>query len=364
MASDPSPSHSPSITFDIDPSLPDVHYRATSGTLSSHFSRETKETCLIKLHSITKSHFIDETHGGFHNGFFNAIFEAYSYHIPLTLSPDNFWYQIMQEVARHINMNSDKFKHLISDATEKPLIDVDITEKTFDDGIGMIVESLRDMVKDRAITELCVTPFSTTTPLIQNCYGSVLMNMMQSYFGYQMSTRCGIKRITLQGNESDWLNLYNRVEKLRTMPYADGIEPNLDLMLASLSKILNCFKGEIDKDFWNQIIAHDHGSGYDYVTGWIVDFFIYDIKNKKIREREAGWGSRWVGVRRALDTELVPAGYSTTPFIWNNIGVKHNMIMYGGQSGIQVLPDKSITPAFVTVFAETNDSTADKVIKY
>lgn len=334
------------ITFDIDLSLSDETSRIKKSKSSfSSIIKEQNERC--NIHCMVSSRFLNEEYGFFHNGFFGAIFTAYSYHIPLTLSPDNFWYQILQEVSKHINLNADKFKHLITEATEKPLIDVDITGKCFVDGIDMIVKKLDSMVKDRTIIELCTTPFSTTTHLIQNCYGTILMNMMKEFFGYQMTTRCGIKQITLQGNEADWISLYNRVVKLSSMPYAEGIEDNLNLMIDTLPKIINCFKGDIDDMFWKNIISHDHGSGYDYVSGWITNFFIYDIRNNIVKNRNSG---------RKIDTDMIPAGYSITPFIWDNQGVKHDMIIYGGQCGIQLLPDASISPSFNMAFVELADA--------
>jgi hypothetical protein len=360
-------------SFDIDPELVEdwafsnarqIYMEKPYETLKDYFQAKKS---IKTIYDISSSEHIDNKIGHYHNSFFSAAFIAYSYHIPLALSADNFWFQIMNEVARHINLNSDKFKKHITDATsdEKQKIDVDITGMTFEDGIHLIVSELQNKVKDKKLIEVCDGKFSTTTPLIKSCYGAVLMNSLQKFFSYKMTTRCGIKKITLLGSEQDWQNLCDRVKTLRTMPYAQGIESNLDQIIITLNKILNSYKGDVDKDFWRDIVIHQHGSGYNFISGWLADFFFYDSSDKPLEMSKAHsspWDKpAWSGLRRVIETADIPVGYSSTPFIWDNQGSLHNMMIYSGQSGVQVLNtsynpnniEKSVSPGFTLVFAET-----------
>jgi hypothetical protein len=352
-----------SVSFDIDPSLsvsPDyTRYNKDAANPYLHIKSfmEKHLNAIRTLDFNTSDCYVDSPRSeSLNNGFFSAIFRAWCKHEHLTLSPDNFWYQIIQEVATHINNNSDAFKSLFTDSEEKVKIIVDITHKTFDDGVDLIVEQLNLQVKDKNIVHLFTVPFSTTTALIQTCYGAVLMNAMKNYFEYEMFSRCGIRGITLQGKKDDWINLMSRIKKLRQMPYAQGIETNLDAMAANLAKIISSYDRS-NKTFWSQIVSRTSTSGSDYVTGWITDFFIYDIKGKYIQTSVNG-----VVRERRINTSDIPLGYCATPFIWNNGGVKHDMRLCCGQSGIQILPDKSVSPSFFRAIIEVADETDDHVI--
>jgi hypothetical protein len=243
----------------------------------------------------------------------------------------------MQEVSRHINKNSAKFKHIfMEDADDNKLkIVANISNsESFDDGIKQIVEMIHEKVKDKSLSTLCTKPFTTTTPLIQTCYSSILMNSMQTYHSYGMSTMCGIKHVKLDGKLSDWMDLSQRIKTLKTMPYAEGIEGNLDMMIIRIRAIIDSYRGDVNINFWNSIIHMVAcGSEATLCSGWITDFFIYDSHNHKIAS--------------SINIKNIPLGYSGTPFELNG----QNMILYSGQSGVQILPDQSITPSFVNVIA-------------
>lgn len=334
-----------SCSFDVTSSLKTVDYESIyiNKGIESPIIKYFNDIPTVKsvVYHETSEHLYGKMSQAFDNGFFNAILIAYSYHIPLTLSPDNFWFQIIQEVSRHININSRKFKsHFVdSKSTDKIEIVVDITlSKSYSDGIRQIVESIRQNLKDDTFVSLCIKPFTTTTPLIQTCYGSVLMNSMESYFSYSMEMLCGIKHVTLNGKLVDWLDLVKRIEILKTMPYTKGIERNLDNMIIRLRQIINCYRGFVDKNFWNSIVnVVAHGSGSTICNGWITDFFIYDIKDRIIENNTP----------RNIFLNSIPLGYSGTPFVLDG----QKMMLYSGQSGVQILEDKSITPSFINVVA-------------
>jgi len=338
-----------SVSFDIDPDF-SVNTDYTSYNKDDkdpHRHIKTFIECKVggtnTINFDASKYYVDSpTPESLNNGFFSAIFRAWCNHEHLTLSPDNFWYQIIQEVATHINKNSEKFKSMFTDSVDKEEIIVDITGKTFDDGIDFIVEQLDILVKDKNIVKLFTVPFSTTTPLIKTCYGVVLMNAMKSYFKYEMTSNCGIKGLSLQGKKSDWIDLMYRIQKLRQMPYAQGIETNLDAIANNLAKIIASYNSS-NMTFWRQIVSHTATSGLDYVTGWITDFFIYDINGKYIQTIVNGFGL----IRdRRIDTTDIPLSYCSTSFIWNDMGTKHDMSLCCGQTGIQIMPDKSISPSF------------------
>ena len=353
-----------SISFDIDPDLRVITdlYKYNDGIDPHRFINNLIENSdkINQLVQCTTSEYFVESQRLTHcinNGFFSAIFRAWCNHENLTLSPDNFWYQIIQEVGTHINKNSKKFKSMFTDSVDKVMIEVNITDKTFDDGVDLIVEELKLQVKDQNIVNLFTVPFSTTTPLIQTCYGIALMNTLKTYFTYKMTSMCGIRGITLQGKKSDWIDLQTRINILRRMPYAQGIESNLDAMSARINKIINSYNSfGIDKNFWRQIVSRTQSSGVDYVTGWITDFFIYDIKGNYIMTSGTYWNRE-----RRINTSDIPSGYCITPFILKDKGVEYDMRFYSGQSGIQFMPDGSISPSFFRAIITVCDLVNNKV---
>lgn len=339
-----------SCSFNVDADLATVDYKKMyngykKSTISNYFKNKPN---IADIMTYKTSALLDENiDSAYGNGFFSAIMMAYSYHIPLTLRPDNFWFQIMQEIARHINKNSEKFRSHITDSCEKTEVFVEIEPtQSFDDTIELLVDKLKMLVKDKSITNLCTKPFTTTTPLIQSCYGSVLMNAMQSYFSYGVGMTCGIKHVKLEGKLIDWTDLLERIKLLKTMPYAEGIEKNLDMMIINIEKIIASYRGVVDKEFWNSIVNQkSRGSGSPLCSGWILDFFIYDVNDNMFDDR--------INDVRYLALDDIPPGYSGTEFTFNG---RQKMMFYSGQSGVQILSDKSITPSFINVVAIKNQS--------
>jgi hypothetical protein len=55
-------------------------------------------------------------------------------------------------------------------------------------------------------------------------------------------------------------------------------------LLPIIDKLLNAYKGEIDKMFWNNIFVERHGVGSSGIPstahGWLISFFPYIGKGK------------------------------------------------------------------------------------
>jgi len=76
-----------------------------------------------------------------------------------------------------------------------------------------------------------------------------LMGAMEKYFKYTMVCGCGIPKVKLLGTLEDWILLRNHAEKLRVF----DLDWWIDKLLIVLDKLIAAYKGEIDKDFWNDI---------------------------------------------------------------------------------------------------------------
>ncbi|GBC06016.1 hypothetical protein RclHR1_06560007 [Rhizophagus clarus] len=98
---------------------------------------------------------------------------------------------------------------------------------------------------------------------------------VKAYFSYKMYFLCGIPKITLEGTLEDWVNLQEKVNKLRQLNL--DMDFWLDKLDPVIWKLIETYKGEIDEEFWTKIISLNYfGSGGDFaINGWMTAFFPY-----------------------------------------------------------------------------------------
>jgi len=99
----------------------------------------------------------------------------------------------------------------------------------------------------------------------------------QSYFKYECS-RCGIPKVTLEGEKGDYENILQRLDAFST--FGLGEEPNawVTLLRPIILKFIAAFDGRPDVDFWNKIahIDDQKRSGGPVLSGWITAFCVWD----------------------------------------------------------------------------------------
>ena len=99
-----------------------------------------------------------------------------------------------------------------------------------------------------------------------------LMDTLQSYFVFSMTTLCGFPSITLEGTTSDWQQLRGRAKHLAAY--------DLDWWIPSLLPLLDQFvlasQGQADKTFWCDFYKLvQPGSGGPCIQGHILNLFPY-----------------------------------------------------------------------------------------
>jgi len=139
-----------------------------------------------------------------------------------------------------------------------------------------------------------------------------------SYFGYTMTTRCGIPSITLLGEKSDYESLLSRLSKLSTF----GQEPHVlsRLLTPILTHFVNVFDTPPVPEFWDKICHYNAGSGGPYIGGWISAFCTWDSKGRwlgpdisTIEEPLTAEEENFVTLYETMDKEYVfywPSPYS------------------------------------------------------
>lgn len=207
------------------------------------------------------------------HGLIQALSMAFSYHYPVSLSPDHIWLLICQGFVKHVSLNTEELRHqFVSHQGKKELrvftlpapgneLWIEITR--------LLAEKIRAEVGDELYT-LFSPRFSTTTPTITTAFHIGLMDAMKGYFDYYASM-CGIPSITLEGTLDDWKQIREAVGFFRQYDldwWIDAIEPILD-------ECIHVFEGRRNADFWKNIYHVRSESGYEGIDGWIGLFFPY-----------------------------------------------------------------------------------------
>ena len=286
------------------------------------------------------------------NPFMQAVHLAYSFHLPLIITPDIIWYLISSGVAIHINKNAEQLRDKFVSHQGKEVIRIrrDDFRLNAKNPWHEVIDEFSIKIGEKTkndIAEIIVANFTTTTKDSRVVSQIVLMDAMQSYFDYRVMTMCGIPEIRLKGEKHDWENLKSKSKKLI------GLIPELNLWMKSLDEILNnfinVFDNKIDNTFWNRIYKEGGGSGGPYITGWSIALFPY-IGDQNYENRYV-WNQRWDDVSEnsyfeGLNSLSFPTRMSKAPFTWEYFGQEIKMSFLGGLFGIIHDKDQSLLPVF------------------
>jgi len=211
------------------------------------------------------------------NGFLHALLLSFAHHLPLSLKPDHIWLLITNAFASHVNLNSSRLRSLFTSSSQKlPLRvrDDSLVKGSSHNDWGSVLSCFSDQIADRIGSELrdaLVANFSTTTLAEKAASEIVLMDTVQSYFKYEVYTRCGIPEITLRGTKEDWAGMRKRLDFMRKFDL-DWWLDDLDFVLSHFER---AFDGDIDRDFWRSFFKKNEQSGGPYISGWVNTLFPY-----------------------------------------------------------------------------------------
>jgi len=218
-------------------------------------------------------------------GFFAAVLACYNNHWVLKTSPDDWWNIIARNVAQNIEENGDKnpVKDFFVEKNEKETIEIRLPGKLDQVDYTWLFEQfsaqIKKAIKKPDYVDKMLANFSTTTPDQLISTQIMLMSSMQKYFNYTMLTSCGIPGVEMIGSLEDWLKLVDKTKNLQKMlePIMSeiGLKKWFATTLNMLSKLVETFKGEPDKEWWGHILSWNilHGSGgRHWWDGWLIDF--------------------------------------------------------------------------------------------
>ena len=278
-----------------------------------------------------------------------ALHTAFADHHPVCLSPDIIWLTILQGLGHHVNSNAEELrKHFVRhDGKLKIKVYRDdfvkgSPENPWSGVFSEFSASIQEHIGDAH--RVIVADFSTTGAVERAASEVALLDTMQAFFDYEVSTRCGIPAIQLDGTVADWREVARRVQVFRGWGldwWIDPLEPILNQFVAAADD-------SVDRSFWESIYKWNgpKGSGCPHVSGWVLNLFPY------LNNPAAGWSrlpgeasdprsvyrNPWLGSEHVHDgpgRDAFPGLPSKAPFKWFYFDEKFDMSFVGGLIGMR-----------------------------
>ncbi|KAJ6603248.1 hypothetical protein DFH09DRAFT_392415 [Mycena vulgaris] len=228
------------------------------------------------------------------NGFVNTVMTAYNHHYALVIRPDDVWLAIVSQFSFYVNANAELLRaNFVAHEGKKELEVTGDIPLDFGALSRQMGELLHENVVDPDLCEWILPKFSTTTVNDSTVGAMLMMATMKKYFDYKMGTRCGIPRVTLEGERQDWELILRRLEKLKEY----GLETVAwyHLLVPVITRFLRSFdnpSSPANFEFWQKVACSEsYGSGSPDYSGWITAFCVFSTEG------------RWCGPK--LDTDRV-----------------------------------------------------------
>lgn len=297
------------------------------------------------------------------HGFLDAVHTAFDLHYPLVLSPDDIWLCIAQGFAMHLNLHAEVLRNHFVGHEGKTKISVrcdDFVKGSPANDWPAMFAKLSNRIREHVgkKRDLVVADFSTSGIVERAASEIVLFDALQSYFDYELVTRCGIPEITLLGTVEDWMSIRRRASALGEFNLSDWTK----VLLPVLDQIVRTAQGEVDQAFWQSFYKWHDASGGPYVTGWINVLFPYiETENISTNRRQAQWNDCLTSWKANIDrtfhggppTRDFPAGLSSAPFLWDYFTINIPMLFTGGFVGMSQDPSTgAVRPAIGWAISE------------
>eukprot|EP00752_Nemacystus_decipiens_P007638 g6827.t1 len=226
-------------------------------------------------------------------GLISAIMTAYNTHCNLVISPDDVWLTVLGQFCAYVNNNANGLRNRIvdHDGEKKLAVSCDGTlhAANYPRLISDLLGQIRQNIKSPELADWFRPGFSTTTERDEVCAAATAMASLQAYFEYRMMLKCGIPSVTLMGTVADWKLLREKIERLLEFEVDGNPEGKvMEIWVGYLRKVCDGFVESAEHpgspetlDFWDKVLSHvSHGSGMDYITGWVSAFTCFDEKGK------------------------------------------------------------------------------------
>lgn len=286
-------------------------------------------------------------------GLVNSIITAYNEHYALTLRPDDVWLAILTQFSAFVNGNAEELRHLFVSHSGKRSLTVRSAGDRFSVDLGHLAKEMtrliHENVSDPSLWDWIMPNFTTTTPNDQTVGAILMMATFKKYFDYRFRLGCGLPRVTLEGEKSDWEALLVRIEKLKE--YGQHTTTWYQLLHPILSRFVSAFddpESVTNLDFWNTVAHFQRGgSGPSYYSGWITAFCVFDKDGRWIgpdssTPKQPGLVLDDVNYHR-LDSQKVPIGFAEVDVMLDDNGHTINTAMVAGMVASQFVDSEDLT---------------------
>lgn len=283
------------------------------------------------------------------NGFVHTVLKCYNEHHALIIRPDDVWLAIMTQFSCFVNGNAEAMRSLFVLHEGKKELALEIDQKpgegNWDLVVNMLVEHMNKQIQqnviDPELQQWIIPNFSTTTPLDVLVSGMVMMATVKEYFTYRLMMTCGIPRVTLEGEKSDWTCILNRLEKLKEFgPKTNAWYSLLRPILLRFIKAFDHPDSKENLDFWSRVADYEgFGSGTVWLSGWITAFMVFDENGLWTPDKSHKDSELIIdGVSYPLlDSAEIPAGYAQVDVtVEREGGGEYPTSLVGGMVGTRI----------------------------
>ncbi|KAI2626673.1 hypothetical protein GGR54DRAFT_480238 [Hypoxylon sp. NC1633] len=277
------------------------------------------------------------------NGFVHACVDAYNEHHCLVIRPEDVWFSILTQFNAYVNAHSEELRKSFCGHGGQQELHIESDLEGIDHGkmAYAMTKMMQENVRDEGLQQWILPTFTTTTKVDQAVASIIFMGTMQKYFTYSWGTRCGIPSVTLLGEQSDWVNIRERAERLANF----GSEPSrwLRLLRPVLDGFVASFRdpeGEVARRFWRGICDEHvpNGSGSTTYSGWITSFCFWDESGRCLHGPKQGQEVR-------ISRSQMPSGFAKVPVTLMSDGIEIPTEMVAGSMAIRAFRSKEIAHA-------------------
>ena len=212
----------------------------------------------------------------YHKNYLNYLALCWNEHRGIVINPTILWNIVLNEIARHVNENSEEYRELFTEAKEgedKTIIEIRNNHPTILN-VAKVCEVLKDFVPTDMSSFL--PSFSTDTENSKVVLYASFMDAVSSYYEYRM-TRCGIPFAKIYGTDEDWTKFNTNLMILtETFPELELYFNRVSTIIFKLNHLVNCSDDTGLKELFSTIYRKNSSMSGRPATieGWITDFYI------------------------------------------------------------------------------------------
>ncbi|KAJ7633289.1 hypothetical protein FB45DRAFT_1148979 [Roridomyces roridus] len=280
------------------------------------------------------------------------LINAHNKHSALVIRPDDVWLTILSQFNFFVNANAEALRaNFVAHEGKRKLVIVAVGNRysvDLGDMSRQMVGLIEKNIIDPTLREWVLPNFTTTTVNDTTVASVLMMATLKQYFSHHMAmTDCGIPRVTLEGEKADWVNILERLEKLKEY----GIETIAwyHLLRPVISRFVSAFDTPTSQEhanFWQQVAyLHTPSSGAPYYTGWTNAFNVFDKEGA------------WIGTPLNMAMSEEPPESLTAGRFWSKYakyGVNKKLVF--DDTPYHTVMTSQVPPAYAEVDVKLNDN--------